>query len=81
MRRPTLNEVVDYFDPATNSKIYTGTPEDVIRKRVHSKGYHNLRSFLSATQRGAKTQAAIDQEASGFGIKCADAWGIKFARG
>ena len=75
--RPTLENVVEYFNPATNSKIHAGTPPDVVHKRVHSKGYHNLRSWLNDNC-APLGREAIDIEASVFGIACLEAWKKKF---
>ena len=45
-KRPFVDEIVDYYNPETNSLIHKGTPVKVIEKRVNSKGYHDLINFM-----------------------------------
>ena len=78
--RPVLESIVDFYNPSTNPHIYEGTPDDVVEKRVHSKGYHNMRFFCLKNE--GRTQVdKIDEQSSIFGMRVKERWSAKYGRG
>ena len=70
--RPTVDNVVAFYAPGA-AKVTKGTPVDVIEKRVHSKGYHNLRTYLRDST--SLQKAHVDERASRFfGVECKERW-------
>ena len=63
---PVIVENVELFDPNTNKTILAGTLDDAIHKRVHSKGYHDYRTYLK--ENTTMVQKTIDEKASEFGL-------------
>ena len=76
---PDFDEIAKFYDPETNNKISGTTPQSVIDNRVHSKGYHDYRNYVTKTLQQKITED-VNTTAGEIGIKCVAAWHRLFVR-
>ena len=68
---PNVASIIASYDP--KNEKYIGLDTQVMIKRVHSKGYHNMKSYCK--QRFADMTAnAILTKSQSFAIECSNKW-------